>query len=601
MDTTASKSSGPAFDPNAAKAKYLVERAKRLRSDGLSQYRPIEGSLSHYIDDPYVEPGFDRKPVEVSCDVVIIGGGFGGQLAAVRLIEQGVKNLRIIEKGGDFGGTWYWNRYPGAQCDIESYIYMPLLEETNYVPTEKYAHGDELRAHSKRIGEKFDLYSRAIFRTEVLSLQWDESTTSWSIETNRKDKIRTRFVIPVAGPLHRPKLPRLPGIESFQGHSFHSSRWDYNYTGGSIDGGLIKLADKRVGIIGTGATAVQIVPHLGEWAKELYVFQRTPSTIDVRNNAPTDREWAKSLKKGWQHERAENFNTILNGGDVEKDLVADAWTDVLRNLRPNPTKMKTMSPEAFTAELELADFKKMESLRSRIDAIVKDKATSEVLKPWYNHYCKRPCCHDSYLPTFNRPNVHLVDTDGRGVEAVTPTGVISNGKEYELDCLIYATGFEYETDFTQRSGIEIYGRHGLSLTKKWRDGASTFHGWISRGFPNCLFISTAQAAQSPNFMYVINRQAIHLAYVVSQCQKRNIQAIEPTADAEHKWVEKILEAGKLRSALLEQCTPGYLNSEGDYTLRARRNSPYGGGVTAFFEIVGKWRDENKLEGLDITL
>ncbi|KIW93852.1 uncharacterized protein Z519_05167 [Cladophialophora bantiana CBS 173.52] len=588
------------FDPDTLKSKYFAERDKRLHNGGLNQYRPVEGSLSSYVEDPYVEPGFTRDPVDLDCDVVIIGGGYGGQLVAVRLMEQGINNFRIIEKGGDFGGTWYWNRYPGAQCDIESYIYMPLLEETNYIPTEKYAHAQELLDHSKRIGEQYDLYSRSLFQTEVLALRWCASDSRWSVDTSRKDNIRARFVIPVAGPLHRPKLPGLPGIESFQGHSFHSSRWDYNYTGGNEAGGLTKLADKRVGIIGTGATAVQLVPHLGAGAKDLYVFQRTPSSIDIRANRPTDWDWAKSLQKGWQQKRMDNFTIILSGGHQEEDLVADAWTNTLGKLRPNPIKMKTMAPEAYAAELELADFQKMESLRARVDAIVEDKRTAESLKPWYNHFCKRPCCHDEYLQTFNRPNVHLIDTEGQGVEAITTKGVVSHGKEYELDCIIYATGFEVATDFSRRAGMDIYGRDNLTLTEKWREGALTFHGWTTRGFPNCFFVSNLQSAQSVNFIHATNEQAIHLAYIVSECQKRGIDTVEPTAEAEANWVDTVIETTKMRRNLLRGCTPGYYNNEGDFSLRAQRNAPYGGGVMPFLEILSNWRQEGKLEGLDIV-
>lgn len=323
---------------------------------------------------------------------------------------------------------------------------MPLLGETKYIPAEKYAHADELRAHAVRIGKHYDLYTRALFQTEVLGLRWDDLRGLWSVETNRNDRISARFVIPVVGPLNRPKLPGLRGIESFKGNSFHSSRWDYDYTGGSTAGGLTKLADRRVGIIGTGATAVQIVPHIGKWAKEIFVFQRTPSSIDVRNNAPTDWGWAKTLTDGWQEERMENFNTIVSGGDQEIDLVADSLTRTSQALRLDPSKMKNFDPKAFAAALEFADFKKMKSLRALVDAIVKNKEYSDTLKPWYKYLCKRSCAYDEYLPTFKRPTVHLIDTCGRGVEAITPNGAVANGKEYALDCLIYATGFELATD-----------------------------------------------------------------------------------------------------------------------------------------------------------
>lgn len=353
---------------------------------------------------------------------------------------------------------------------------MPLLEETKYIPTEKYAHADELRDHAVRIGRHYNLYTRALFQTEVLGLRWDDSKGLWSVETNHNDSIRARFVIPVAGPLHKPKIPGMSGIKSFEGHSFHSSCWDYDYTGGRTSGGLTKLTGKRVGIIGTGATAVQIVPHLGEWAKEVFVFQRTPSSIDVRNNAPTDGVWAKTLTDGWQDERMENFNAIISGVYQATDLVADCWTRTFRDLRRDSREMKDNESKAHAAALQLADFRKMESLRARVDSIVKNQECANSLKPWYNYICKRPCAHDEYLQTFNRCNVHLVDTKGRGVEAITAKGAVADGKEYELDCLVYATGFELATDWSHSSGMEIYGRNGLTVTEKWRDGASTFQG-----------------------------------------------------------------------------------------------------------------------------
>ncbi|MBW2282119.1 MAG: NAD(P)/FAD-dependent oxidoreductase, partial [Deltaproteobacteria bacterium] len=320
------------FDPDALREKYREERDKRVRREGNDQYTEVVGDFARYVDDPYVEPGFTREPLTDEVDVVVIGGGFGGLLAAARLRDEGVEDLRIIEKGGDFGGTWYWNRYPGAMCDVESYIYLPLLEELDYVPKEKYTRAPEILAHSRAIGEKFDLYRNACMQTEVTELRWDEDEARWTVCTNRGDRMKARYVVMSNGPLNRPKLPGIPGVGSFEGHSFHTSRWDYEYTGGDSDGNLAGLRGKRVGIIGTGATAVQCIPHLGEAAEQLYVFQRTPSSIDVRANRPTDSEWAGSLAPGWHRHRMDNFNTLVSGGFQEEDLVMDGWTDIIRKL-----------------------------------------------------------------------------------------------------------------------------------------------------------------------------------------------------------------------------------------------------------------------------
>ncbi len=605
----ASKPKDLSFDPDALKNKYIEERDKRLKygqaKGGIDQYRLVEhgGPFAHYLQDPWVKSGFSRGPIDEKVDAVIIGGGYGAQLVAVRLIEAGVTSLKIIEKAGDFGGTWYWNRYPGAQCDIESYIYMPLLEELGYMPTEKYARANELLKHAEMIGRRWNLYDKALFQTETNSMHWDDTTSLWTTKTNRGDTIRSRFIIPAAGPLHRPKLPGLKGMEAFKGHSFHSSRWDYSYTGGSEgDLSLHNLRDKRVGIIGTGATAVQIVPHLGKWAKEVFVFQRTPSSIDVRGNKPTDSDWAASLQPGWQKERMTNFNIIVNGGITDVDLVEDGWTDILHKLlaRASPTKDgEPVDPGKAAAERQIADYEKMEQVRARCDEVVKDPVTAQALKPWYNQLCKRPCFHDEYLQTFNLPNVHLIDTAGKGVEAITETGVVANGQLYELDTLIYATGFELSTEYSHRSNMEIYGRSGKTITSAWKEGSRTLHGWTTRDFPNCFWVQIVQAALSPNFLHVTGEQAAHLAYVVSECNKRGIKTVEPTAEAEAGWVDTILRMAKLRADFLAECTPGYYNNEGTVNPNAAKNASYGGGAPAFMKLLDEWREKGELEGLDV--
>jgi cyclohexanone monooxygenase len=324
MNATTKNDAG--FSPEALREKYRIEREKRLRPDASAQYVDLSGVHADFDRDPYVEPGFTRPAVAETVEVVIVGGGFGGMLAATRLRQAGVDSIRIVEKGGDFGGTWYWNRYPGAACDVESYIYMPLLEETGYIPSEKYAKASEIFAHCQRIGHKFDLYRAALFQTSVAGMDWDDDARRWIVATDRGDRLAARFVIIAGGVLHKAKLPGIPGIESFQGHSFHTSRWDYAYTGGGPAGGLDRLADKRVGIIGTGATAVQAIPHLGASARQLYVFQRTPSSIGERNNQPTDEAWARSLQPGWQRDRITNFSAIVSGRPQDVDLVRDGWT-----------------------------------------------------------------------------------------------------------------------------------------------------------------------------------------------------------------------------------------------------------------------------------
>ena len=590
------------FDPDALRDKYLRERDKRVRNDGNNQYRTASGELARYLDDPSADPDFRRAPLEDEVDVAIVGGGFSGLLAAARLREAGVESMRIIETGGDFGGTWYWNQYPGAQCDIESYIYLPLLEELDYIPSEKYAYRAEIQDHGRAIGRHYDLYRDAVFHTRASALRWDEESARWILSTQRDDRIRARFVCMAIGPLSRLKLPGIPGVESFEGHSFHTSRWDYAYTGGDSNGGLSGLSDKRVGIIGTGATAVQCIPHLGKSAEHLYVFQRTPSSIDVRGNQPTDPAWVANLAPGWQKERIENFSILVSGGFQAEDLVSDGWTDIIRNLSGLAQESGGLgnSPEEIAANVELADFQKMEEIRERISGAVEDPQTAEALKPYYRQFCKRPCFHDDYLPTFNRPNVTLVDTEGQGVERITSRSVWAGGREYELDCLIFATGFEVGTDYAQRAACEITGRSGLSLTEKWSDGVSTFQGLMSRGFPNCFFMGGMQSAVTPNFMELYNEQSRHLAYIIEHGIKGGLSTLEPSEQAEADWVRTITGGADPRASFQIDCTPGYYNNEGKPAEGPGWfGGNYAGGAQEFFQLLADWRAKGDLVGIEI--
>ncbi|MEY4223566.1 MAG: hypothetical protein RIS33_500, partial [Actinomycetota bacterium] len=470
-----------------------------------------------------------------------------------------------------------------------------------YIPKEKYSKAPEILAHSQAIGRHFDLYRNSCFQTEVTDVRWDDSIRRWIISTNRGDKMRARFVVMANGPLHRPKLPGIPGVESFRGHSFHTSRWDYAYTGGSSEGGLVGLKGKRIGIIGTGATAVQCVPHLGEYADQLYVFQRTPSSIDVRNNRPTDPEWAQSLKPGWQQERMDNFNALVSGGFAAEDLVNDGWTDIIGNLliRLRKEASPDLSPDGLARNLELADFEKMNQIRERVDSVITDPRVAEALKPWYRQFCKRPCFHDEYLQTFNRPNVSLIDTDGKGVDRITERGVVANGVEYEIDCLIYATGFEVGTEYTRRAGYEIYGRDGVSLTQKWSDGARTLHGFHSVGFPNCFIVSNIQSGFTVNFPHMLNEQSKHIAYVLRQAQDMGATLVEATHAAEDAWVRTIVDLSQNNVKFLEACTPGYYNNEGKPAARSLQNGSFGAGPVAFVKLLEQWRATGEMAGLHV--
>ena len=582
------------------RARYRQERDKRIRQDGNEQYIEMSGDFSHFVDDPYIETAIEREPLIEDVEVLLVGGGFGGLQAGARLRDAGIEDIRIVEKGGDFGGTWYWNRYPGAACDIESYIYLPMLEEIGTTPTEKYSRGAEIFEHCRALARHFDLYRSACFQTEVSEIRWDEASALWTIETNRGDRMRARFVCLANGFLQKPKLPGVPGLQSFEGHAFHTSRWDYAYTGGDANGKLDRLGDKRVGIIGTGATAVQCVPYLGKDAGELFVFQRTPSSIGVRANRSTDPEWWSSLEPGWQKNRIENFQVLTAGGVAEEDLVDDGWTEVVRkilNLMLGQTD-PNVGPEAIAEMAELADFMQMEEIRARVDAVVTDPATAEGLKPWYRQFCKRPCFHDDYLKTFNRPNVHLVETQGQGVERVTPKGVVAGGELYELDCLIFATGFEMGTNYSSRAGYQIVGREGRTLDEAWSSGVRTMHGMHIHGFPNLFMMSIAQSGFTVNFPYTFDLQAQHIAWIIERAQARDWKRLEVTAEAEAAWVDEIVARGGQSSEFSENCTPGYYNNEGTADAKNRQGGFFIGGPTEFAERLEAWRAAEKFEGLE---
>jgi cyclohexanone monooxygenase len=589
------------FDPDALRERYRRERDRRLRSDGNEQYVEVKGQFAHFLDDPYVEPGFAREPLTDEVEVVVVGGGFGGLLAGARLRQLGVEDIRIIDPAADFGGTWYWNRYPGIACDIESYTYLPLLEEVGYVPKEKYSYGKEILDHSQAIGRKFDLYRDVCFQTRVEELRWDDETSRWIISTNRGDRMRAHYVCLATGPLNRPKLPGISGIEDFEGHSFHASRWDYRYTGGDSEGNLTGLRGKRVGIIGTGATSVQCVPHVGEWAEHLYVFQRTPSSVDVKVNPPTDPEWQKELKPGWHQHRMDNFNNLVSGLPQQEDLVNDGWTDLIRNLLVaiQEGRTKDFSAEGLADAAELADFEKMEQIRARVESIVKDPETAEALKPYYRQFCKRPCFHNEYLETFNRPNVTLVDTHGQGVERITKKGVVVDGHEYEVDCLIYSSGFEVGTDYSRRAGFQLYGRDGQSLTEKWSEGVRTLHGMHVHGFPNCFIMSNPQAGFTANYPHLLNEQAKHLAYIIRKGLDNEVESVEVTAESEQEWIDQCIAKSRMAGDFLENCTPGYYNNEGKVGERSAQDGFYGGGSVEFFKILEDWREDGTMPGLEV--
>ena len=582
--------------------KYLEERDKRLREDANRQWNETSGDFSYFVDDPYINQNESRASLKKKHQIVIIGAGFGGMLAAARLIEAGFDDILIIEKAGGFGGTWYWNRYPGAYCDVESYVYLPMLEETGFVPKEKYTNATECLEYCNILANRYGLFEKVIFQTEVVSNRWHEEKKEWIVETDKQDTISAQFIVHSNGPLNRPKLPGIEGINNFKGHTFHTSRWDYQYTGGSSSGELSNLNDKKVAVIGTGATAIQCIPHLGSAAKALYVFQRTPSAVDIRNNRLTDIDWLQNQEAGWQAKRRKNYESIISGMPVEEDLVDDGWTEAFKDLFAfmQDHDLLKSGAEGIAKAMEIADLKKMEKIRNLTSDILDDQETAENLKPYYRWLCKRPCFNDDYLKTYNLPNAHLIDTNGKGVTRITPNGVVANDIEYEVDCIIFATGFEVGTDYSRRAGYSIHGRGGLNIEEKFSmtKGYESLFGMHAKEFPNSFFFGIGQTGFSSTYTYALDEQAIQLSYLLSRAREMGAKTIEPTQEAVDEWVQTIIEKARVSKEFQENCTPGYYNLEGAVN-QLPQNNTYGGGPIEFFDLMEEWRREGNLKGLEL--
>ncbi len=557
---------------DAIKQKFAEERDVRLdyRPEGTAQYNSdLTGALAKYENDTYGGDITHREPINDTVECLFIGGGFSALLTSARLREYGVESIRIVERGADVGGTWYWNRYPGAACDVPSYDYLPLLDEMDYVPKNRFAKGPEIFAHCQAIAKRYDLYDLAVFQTTVTSTVWDEEERMWQLTTNRGDQMKARFVICANGTLAKPKLSKIKGMESFQGHSFHSSRWDYDYTKQDLSG----LEDKVVGIIGTGATAVQAIPSLGASAKELYIFQRTPSSIDIRDDCPTDPNWARKLEPGWQAQRQASMRINMDP-QLTEELKA------LKDSIPREERVRRQ---------ENANIDYVMRIHTRIDEIVKDKKTADALKPWYMFMCKRPCFHDEYLPTYNRPNVHLVDTQGKGITEITEKGPVFEDKQYELDLLIYATGFE-----VQKTGIynQIKGVNGLDLEEKYSTGIRTLLGIHSQGYPNLFILGGYQASFQFNLTDILKTEGDHIAACIDYARRHDYQAMDATPNAEEWWVQEVIKY-RGKTTRNRDCTPGYYNFEGEF--QRRQDGNYNGGFNqynAHMDAVREKMEEN---------
>lgn len=586
--------------------KYAEERDKRIRADGRAQYIPIEIG-SQLEADPFTKT-LPREPITRNTHVAIVGAGWAGLLTAVHLLQAGVDDVTIIDKAADFGGTWYWNRYPGIACDTDSYLYLPLLEETGYVPSMRYSPGDEILEYAKSVAKRWNLYESAVFQARVKQITWDETALHWTVSTDRGDHIQARFVVlATGGILHRPKLPGIPGIEKFEGHWFHSSRWDFGFTGGDSRGDLHKLKDKRVAVIGTGPTALQAFPHVANSAKETYLVQRTPTIVAPRGNRPTDEEWFVNQEPGWQQKRWANFEAQMLGIPVEKKIVEDDWTRVW-SIPVLETREDGTAPDmdAYMRVIEENDIAQMERVRARVDDLVEDPELAAALKPWYATHCKRPGFHDEYLQCFNKPNVYLLDTDGRGPDAITERGIVVDGKEHEVDLIVYATGFEAAVGPDRSGGFDVFGCNGLTLAEAWKERVRTVHGIQAHGFPNMYIIGgLRQTAVTVNNTYAFTYQSQHIADNIKQLADEGVLKLDVTKTAVQEWCDIMDEKVGLvfNAEAVQACTPGYFNNEGDFdatTGNFEHGRPiwvdaYGGGTFEYQEILARWRDSKQYE------
>ena len=521
------------FDAEAQAHQRAFIEARR----GTDDYMGMEGTSARYLEDHYSASPIEREALTDECEVLVVGAGFSALLLWYKLSKAGFTDIRFCERGGDVGGTWYWNRYPGIACDVESYAYMPLLDETGYFPTQKYASGFEIFEYCQLIAERFGFYDHCLFHTEVTGVNWGDVAQRWTVRTARGDAMRARFVMLANGILTTPRLARIDGMEAFAGQSFHTSRWDYN----------VDLPGKRIGIIGTGATAVQAIPELAKVAGHLYVFQRTPSTIEVRDQRSTTPQQIErwSQQPGWALARRARVAEILEGRG-RQPTAANAAEGAEQSAAPSDRPR--LSREERTKRQLDKGYRIMQQIRDRIDAIVEDPKTAAALKPYYAYACKRPTFHDEYLPTFNRPNVTLVDVAPIGVQLINERGVVHDGVQYDLDVLIYATGF----DFMSRENVaRVTGSDGRTIADKWREqGTRTFLGLHTAGFPNLLILAGPQSGGGKfNFAETIEEQTDYVVWLLSTMRENGHHAVDVRENDEADWAQHCADADRATAPL----------------------------------------------------
>ena len=476
-------------------------------------------------------------------DVVVVGAGFAG-LYALHLLRNRGMSTRVIEAASDVGGTWFWNRYPGARCDIESLDYSYSFSEEiqqQWQWSERFATQAEILRYINFVADKLDLRRDITFNTKVESAIFDEKSSLWTIKTNSGEEIRTRFCIMATGNLSLPRVPEFPGLEDFKGEWYHTGLWPQE----GVD-----FSGKRVGLIGTGSSGIQITPILGEQAKELIVFQRTANYAIPAGNRPLKADQVNEYKKSYSQKREYAKSTPVGVASFipPTKKVSEDNEDVLRSKfdffwEDGGANVTLLS--AYTDIMTNKDANERISrlVREKIGQVVKDPETAKLLTPT-DHYIgtKRLPLESGYFETFNRPNVKLVNVRNDPISRLTKTGLETKSKTFDLDAIVFATGFDAMTGALR--DIDIRGINGLALRDKWKDGPKTFLGLMTAGFPN-MFIVTGPGSPSVKTNMVIHIEQ-HVEWIldcISHMRAQGLQRIDPDLSQENEWVEHVNQVG----------------------------------------------------------
>jgi cyclohexanone monooxygenase len=473
---------------------------------------------------------------ERKMDALIVGAGFSGLYMLHSLRDRLGLSARVIEAGDGVGGTWYWNRYPGARCDSDSYVYCysfdpELLQEWKW--SERYPEQHEIISYLEHVAERFDLKRDITFGAGVTAARFDEAADTWTVTTDSGEQLTARYLIAAVGALSISNTPKFPGIDSFKGDSYHTAHWPHE----GVD-----LTGKRVGIIGTGASAVQAIPLIARQAADLTVFQRTANYILPARNGPVDPELVARRKADypaiWERVRASFFGFEMSF--IDKGALESADEEIHRELmdRWNEGGFGIwLGSYADIFALDDANAKVRAFLHDRIREKVTDPETAEKLVPkGFPFGCKRTPLDSGYYETFNLPHVHLIDVRADPVAAITPTGLrLESGAEYALDVIVYATGFDAMTGPLNR--IDIRGRAGQSLREKWAEGPRTYLGLASAGFPNLFTVTGPQSPSVLSNMPVSIEQHVEfISALIAHARERGARTVEPTLEAEDAWV-----------------------------------------------------------------